>query len=144
LRDVNEPTLNALRQQLIKEVSEVARALYWVDGIIRLKDQTTSLQEKKRRAAMTLPIISSDERLNESRGIKGCIFGRSFALKILPHNLWFVWLYQASPLTLTLSPRVSGGEGILAYLLIKNDQKSTAFFIKFYQTAQRYPLSPFF
>ena len=25
----------------------------------------------------TLPIITADERLNETRGIKGCIFGRS-------------------------------------------------------------------
>jgi hypothetical protein len=26
---------------------------------------------------MTLPIISADQRLNEQRGIKGCIFGKS-------------------------------------------------------------------
>ena len=26
---------------------------------------------------MTLPIISADERLKETKGIKGCIFGKS-------------------------------------------------------------------
>lgn len=37
LKELSDEDLEALRQQLIKEVREVGRALHWVDGIIKLK-----------------------------------------------------------------------------------------------------------
>lgn len=37
LKDLNDDDLEMIRQQLIKEVREVGRALHWIDGIIKLK-----------------------------------------------------------------------------------------------------------
>lgn len=37
LKDLNNDDLEIIRQQLIKEVREVGRALHWIDGIIKLK-----------------------------------------------------------------------------------------------------------
>lgn len=37
LKDLSDDDLEMIRQQLIKEVREVGRALHWIDGIIKLK-----------------------------------------------------------------------------------------------------------
>ena len=37
LKDLSDADLEMIRQQLIKEVREVGRALHWIDGIIKLK-----------------------------------------------------------------------------------------------------------
>ena len=37
LKDFSDDDLEMIRQQLIKEVREVGRALHWIDGIIKLK-----------------------------------------------------------------------------------------------------------
>lgn len=37
LKDLSDDDLEIIRQQLIKEVREVGRALHWIDGIIQLK-----------------------------------------------------------------------------------------------------------
>lgn len=37
LKDLSDYDLEMIRQQLIKEVREVGRALHWIDGIIKLK-----------------------------------------------------------------------------------------------------------
>lgn len=37
LKDLSDDDLEIIRQQLIKEVREVGRALHWIDGIIKLK-----------------------------------------------------------------------------------------------------------
>jgi hypothetical protein len=37
LKDLSDDDLEIIRQQLIKEIREVGRALHWVDGIIKLK-----------------------------------------------------------------------------------------------------------
>lgn len=37
LKDLDDDSLEIIRQHLIKEVREVGRALHWIDGIIKLK-----------------------------------------------------------------------------------------------------------
>lgn len=37
LKQLSNEELEEVRQQLIKEVREVGRALHWIDGIIKLK-----------------------------------------------------------------------------------------------------------
>ena len=37
LKDLSDDDLEMIRQQLIKEVREVGRALHWIDGIIKLE-----------------------------------------------------------------------------------------------------------
>ena len=37
LKDLSDDDLEMIRQQLIREVREVGRALHWIDGIIKLK-----------------------------------------------------------------------------------------------------------
>jgi hypothetical protein len=51
LKDLSDDDLEMIRQQLIKEVREVGRALHWIDGIIKLK----SLERTNNPATPVVP-----------------------------------------------------------------------------------------